>query len=158
YVYGSAPYKNFSRVTEGYGAFALKLADHNFGYDWIDPSAPMTRQVVVEFVVADSDGNPLNHNLQSGQFLSFPAGTIKVANSAETGTINIAGLRIIWVTGPSTFIAELNSSLKPTPKLAWVDDSAPQVLNKQANFSLSQHGWPIEFLGNASKALGNNAV
>jgi hypothetical protein len=158
YVYGSAPYKRFSPVTQGYGAFQLKLADHNFGYDWIDPSAPLTRQVVAEFFVADSDGNPINHNLQSGQFLSLPASTIKVANSAGTGTINIAGIRIIWVTSPNTFIAELNSSLKPTPKLAWVDDSALQVLNKQANFSLSQRGWPIEFLGAASKALGNNAV
>src|SRR5262249_13205559 len=147
YVYGTAPHKRFAASATPGLAYQVKLADLGLGYDWIKPpKVGTTRNIVVEFVSGDANGNPINHNLQSGQMVRLSAMTFKVANSAGAGTATANGLYCIWVTGPTTFIAAVFAAKIAAAGYGWVDDSAgPQVVKGTAAVSPHSQNWPFEF-------------
>ena len=74
-------------------------------------------------------GNPINHNLQSGQLVSLPTlpTTINVINAAsQTGVATFTQQQAIFVTGRNTFIALAGTTLPANARLANVNGTFVQ--------------------------------
>jgi hypothetical protein len=103
----------------------------NLGYDWAYPAGLFTNNniVVVEFVCADSSGNPITHNLTSGQFITFGTIAAGVTTQSGTGTASVTGAtQPVWVTSKTTFIGIFGSTTAATcNRLGNVTVGAPQV-------------------------------
>ena len=105
YVYTSQQYKR-TAPSQGYSNYQWSPAAFGLDYSWAATPAASYPTVVIEFVCGDKSGNPINHNLQSGQLLGFGAMTVPVTNAKGTGLAQVSGGSwAVWVTGPSTFIS-----------------------------------------------------
>ena len=79
------------------------------GYDWLFPASEWaaTKNCVIQVVIADDAGNPIPHNFQSGQQVTFSAGfaPFNVTNSGGSASLSLAGVQsVVFVTSSNTFI------------------------------------------------------
>lgn len=161
-VYTATQYKNCQPTSGGAYPFAFTPAS----YDWMYSSlldvngnlGQPNNVVVIEFLTGDAAGNPINHNLQSGQFIVMPAmPPIPIQNANGAGTAVINGTSpILFVTGLNSFIVLGSSSgVAGSRKMGWV--AQPTTINANAVFQVGTNGraLPPEVVANISKATGN---
>ena len=79
------------------------------GYDWMFPSTDWgpTKNCVIQVVCRDTSGNPVPHNLRTGDRVTFTAGfpSITVINAGGTASLSLAGVTtIVNVTDNITFM------------------------------------------------------
>jgi hypothetical protein len=134
---------------------AANGADRN----WIYRTGSATKTCVLEFVVADSSGNPINHNAATNQFIDSFSLTLNVKNSAGTGTCTIASSATspIAVTGPNTFIATFFGNGLATNTMDLGVANGTQVVN--VNVLLSDpNGSTYEQVSAISHGDGNPGI
>jgi hypothetical protein len=145
------------------------------GYDWgfpNDATALRTPNVIVEYVVADNAGNPIAHNLKTGQLIqppTFPtAVNVTNANAPGGGPYVAQGLsayNAVIVTGASTFVIIVSSNLpQPWPLSLGFVTGGPYLqqtggVNPIATYTSTQGNAPrIEDIGCVATALNKCAL
>ena len=158
YIYTSQQYPRTS-PSQGYSNFQISPAAYGLDYAWCATPAASYQTAVIEFVCGDSSGNPVAHNLQSGQLLKFGAMTIPVTNANGTGTAQVNGQTwSIWVTGPNTFISLFGANIVAGPKPSWASGTTVQNATATIFVPNGQDGYPIEAIGNVPFSIGGNAI
>ena len=131
-------------------------ADHGLDYDWWFPNKANTYLSTIECICADSSGNPIPHNLQSGQFVNLTTGTINLINAAGTGTVTLNNnTTIIFVTSDHTFMT-FNIGVAPTLTNAFRMGNVNgfQVIDKTASYITAPQP-PIEaYAGSGAAGIG----
>ncbi len=161
-VYTAQKYNSRFITSDGPSDFMIPLAANGLDYDWLQPNQGDVGRVVLEFEVADSLGNPVNHNLESGQFIGFDSfATVFVVNSVDgsgTKTCQISGFPIVWVTGPNKFIVQFASTLPNAPQMGTA--ASRQIINITAHTALNSAGMmPLECLtGPCRKTNGDHGL
>ena len=144
-IYLSQHFKRSVASTD-FAAYPYEWVPLNNGldYDWYQPlpflNTTSVTTAIVEFVCGDSSGNPINHNLQTGQIVGlggFTPVTVSNANGTgsapftQTGTVGGTGtVSAVWVTSPTTFIIPLATNGLPAgPRLAQATTTVVQSGN-----------------------------
>jgi hypothetical protein len=107
YVYSANNYKGTTASGDPNFAFQWDLKALGLGYDWMSPTpnASNGKLAAVEFVVADASGNPINHNLQSGQLVATGGiSPIFCTNASSPGNTS-ATVGTSTSTGPLTAVS-----------------------------------------------------
>ncbi len=160
YIYSEQQWVNFLPATGGFSKYYTAPSSHGLGFDWFYPSGVVANNpsVIMEFVTGLS-GVPINHNLYTGQFISFvgSVSNIHVSSAIGVGVASVGGTVPVFVTSPSSFLFANGATTLPAgPTLGNV--TSGQLINLQA--SLIQYGdskTPIEIVNSYAKAIGGNA-
>lgn len=150
------------------GAFMWDLAALGLGYDWGFHGADYNSHLVpIEVVCADNAGTPINHNLQSGQFLGIPQSIVPVScadNFGHTGTVSTGVIVCIYVTGPHTFMYVTGVPAFPNTNKMIQITGGPYLqqtngVNAHADFTVTGGFHPrIEDVGEIPQTLDGTAI